>query len=463
MKVSAQEIEPRQVMLEVEVEDERVERALDQAYKRIAQRVRVPGFRPGRAPRPLVERMVGREAILEDAVEHLVPEVYRDVVADQQIKAAGQPSLEVTSTEPLQFKATVPLEPAVQLGDYRSIEVPLDPILADDASVDEVIDRLRQNHATWAPVERPARLGDRVGIDVSATRGERTVMDTRDAEFVLEPSGPEPAIGFSEQLVGLEAGQGREFTLGGSEASRSAEGEEIPATEATNFTVMLHWVKEKQLPELDDEFARTVGEQETIEALRDEIRERIRQTKEQQAREKQREAIVTAAVEGARVEIPPQLVERQARQLLDSLAASLDRQGISVEQYVKFTGKDEDTFRAELMSEGEASLKRSLVLGAIARAEGLSASEDEVREEIRFAAQGAKDSARTARETFARPETRARIESILLSQKGLERLLELTGAAPAQPAETAETAEPSATADLSEAAVGAEASGESHV
>src|SRR5919199_172604 len=200
------------MVLEVEVEEERVERALDQAYKRIAQRVKVPGFRPGRAPRPLVERMVGREAILEDAVEHLVPEVYRNVVEEQQIKASGQPSLEVTSTEPLHFKATVPLEPSVQLGDYRSIEVALEPIIADDASVDEVIDRLRENHATWAPVERAAQIGDRVGIDVTATRGERSIMDTKDAEFVVDPDGPEPATGFSEQIVGMESGQQRNFT-----------------------------------------------------------------------------------------------------------------------------------------------------------------------------------------------------------------------------------------------------------
>ena len=465
MKVSTQEIEQRQVVLEVEVEDERVERALDQAYKRIAQRVKVPGFRPGRAPRPLVERMVGREAILEDAVEHLVPEVYRTVLEEQQIKPAGQPSLEVTSTEPLHFKATVPLEPSVQLGDYRSIEVALEPIIADDASVDEVIERLRENHATWAPVERAAQIGDRVGIDVSATRGERSVMDTHDAEFVLDPNGPEPAPGFSEQIVGLEGGQQRTFTMGGpkegkSEEAESAEGDESAASEPTVFEVTVHWVKEKQLPELDDEFARTVGEQETMEALREEIRDRIRSGKEQQAREKQREEIVKLAVDGARVEIPPQLVERQARQSLDTMASMLDRQGISVEQYLQFTGKDPDEFRSELMSDAESSLKRSLVLEAIAREEGLAASDDEVREEIQLASQSAKDPARTARQAFARPETRSRIETILLTRKGLQRLLELTGAAPADtPAETVEASEPS----VAEEPVAVEATGESHV
>jgi len=192
VKVSAREVEQRQMVLEIEVEDERVQRAMDQAYKRIVSRLNVPGFRKGRAPRPLVERMVGREALFEDAVEHLVPQVYLDALKEQQIDAAGQPSLEVTSTEPLQFKATVPLRPAVELGDYRAITVEAEPIVVEDQEIDDVIERMRAAHATWAPVERAAQIGDRAGLDVQATRLGRTIIDSKDAEFVLDPSGPEP-------------------------------------------------------------------------------------------------------------------------------------------------------------------------------------------------------------------------------------------------------------------------------
>ena len=469
MKVSSQEIGQRQVVLEVEVENERVERALDQAYKRIAGRIKVPGFRPGRAPRPLVERMVGREAILEDAVEHLVPEVYRDVLSEQQIKAAAQPSLEVTSTEPLQFKATVPLEPTVHLGDYRSIDEPLEPAVVDDAEVDEVLGRLRESHATWVPVERAVQVGDRVGLDVKATRGEQTVVDTRDAEFVVDPEGPEPVPGFSNQVVGMEAGQDRTFSLGGvaaatEEGSGGAEESEGAAAQPTSFTVRLHDVKEKQLPELDDEFARAAAEQESLDRLREEIRTRLLSCKEAQAREKQREAVLKAAVDQAQVEIPPQLVERQAHQLLQNMAATLDRQGISVEQYLQFTGKDEDTFRSELMSDAESSLRRTLVLEAIAREEGLSVSEDEVREEIQLAARGAKDPKRTARQAFARPETRSRIESILLNRKGAERLFELTGvAAPEAPDGTEQSDEELVESVSPELVEASETSGEINV
>jgi trigger factor len=266
---------------------------------------------------------------------------------------------------------------------------------------------------------------------VKATQGERTVTDSHDAEFVLNPDGPEPAPGFSQQLVGLVAGQERSFTLN---TAQQPEGE-APGT--VDFTVRLHWVKEKELPALDDEFARTVGERDSVERLREEIRDQIRNRKEQQARERQREAILQAAIDQARIEAPPQAIEREANRLLNSMAASLDKQGISIEQYLQFTGKDESQFKSELLSQADGTLKRSLVLEAIAHAEGLEVNEAEVREEIELASQGANDQARTAREALQRPETRARIESIFRTRKGLERLVELGGGTPTEPSAVA--------------------------
>ena len=421
MKVSAREVEQRQMVLEIEVEDERVQRAMDQAYKRIVGRINVPGFRKGRAPRPLVERMVGREALFEDAVEHLVPQVYLDALKEQQIDAAGQPSLEVTSTEPLQFKATVPLRPSVELGDYRSIAVDVDPIVVEDQEIEDVIERMRTAHATWAPVERAAQIGDRAGLDVQASRLGRTIIETKDAEFVLDPSGAEPVPGFSEQLVGMKAGEERSFTLGG-EAS-----EEEDAPPATEFQVRLHWVKERELPAIDDDFARTAGEKETVEELREEIRTQIRQFKESQAREQHAQRAVSQAVEGATVVIPPQLVEREAAHRAEDLQSTLDKRGIRLEQYLQVIGKDEATFRTELLTEAEQTLKRSLVLEAVADAEGLEVSEAEVREELERATQGASDPARTVRQALARPETRASVQAILRSRKAVAHLIELTG------------------------------------
>jgi trigger factor len=423
VKVSAHEAEQRQMVLEIEVDDERLQRALDQAYRRIVGRINVPGFRKGRAPRPLVERMVGREALVEDAVEHLVPQVYQDALKEQQITPAGQPSVEVTSTEPLQFKATVPLEPSVTVGDYQSVAVNREPVVVEAQEVEDVIDRMREAHATWAPVERAAQVGDRAGLDVHATRLGRTIIDSKDAEFILDPGGSEPIPGFSEQLVGMQADEERSFSLGG----EASDEEEAPP--ATEFTVHLHWVKERELPVLDDEFAKLVGEKETLEELRQDIEDQIRRHKESEAASRYQDEAIQQAVDGASVVIPPQLIEREAQHQAHELESVLDRRGIGLEQYLRVIGKDDEAFRSDLLAEAEQTLKRSLVLEAVADAEGLEIDEAELRAEIERAAQGGRDPVRMTREALARPETRARVRAVLRGRKAVERLVELSGGA----------------------------------
>jgi trigger factor len=419
VKVTAQEIEQRQIVLEIEVEDERLQSALEQAYKRIANRINVPGFRRGRAPRPLVERMVGREAIVEDAVEKLVPEAYRDALKEQDISPAGQPAVEVTSTEPLQFKATVPLQPMIELGDYTSIDIAPDPVNVEQQEIDDFIQRLREGHLTWTPVERAAQVGDRIGMAVESRHGDRPAMNNQDVEFILDPTGPEPVKGFSEELVGLEAGQEKSFSLGGEE-----EG-----SEPTSFIVKVEWVKEKELPALDDEFAALVSDKETVDQLLEEVRTHLTNTKELGARERHRDAVVQAAVDQARVEIPPQMINRQASIALNNMASTLQRQGISLEQYLQYTGRDEEAFRTEMLAEAEQTLKRHLVLEALGKAEALEVADDEVRAEVVAGAQSSKDPDRTAREALASAETRERIEHLIRSRKAIDRLVEISGGA----------------------------------
>jgi trigger factor len=420
VKVSAQEIEQRQMVLEIEVDDERLQRALEQSFKRFANRVNVPGFRRGRAPRVLVERMVGRESIVEDAVKQLVPQVYQDALKDQQINPSAQASYEVTSIEPLHFRATVPLQPKVELGDYRSIKVDPEPVLIEDAEVDAVLSRWRESHATWAPVERPVASGDRVGLDVFGSRGQRTIIDSRDAEFVVDPDGPQPVPGFSSQLVGAATGQELSFQLlASSDASEPSE--------PIDFAVKIHWVKERELPALDDEFAQSAGEWETLTELRASLLDDIGRHKRAESRARQRELVLKLAVEQATVEVPPQLIERQANFLLDSMTARLDKQGLSLEQYLQITGKDEEAFRAELRAEAIDALHRTLVLNTISEAEDLEPTEREVQEEIELASRNAEDPARLSRAALESAESRSRIVQVLRTRKVVDRLMELAG------------------------------------
>jgi len=441
VKVAAQEIENSQVVLDIEVEDERLQKAVDQAYRRIVNRINVPGFRKGKAPRALVERMVGREALVEDAVEHLVPEVVEAAVKEQELKMVARPRLEVISTQPLQVKATVPVQPTVELGDYQSLTIDREEAAVDDDQVSAVIDRLRDSHATWEPVERAVALGDRVVIDLRGEVGEEVILDSTDAEYIVDPEGPEPAPGFANQLVGMATGDEREFELTLPDDYRNRELQGQPA----HFTVSLHEVKERRLPELDDELASTVStEYETAEQLRDSVRGQLLDRERQERQHAHEQAVLQAVIDQAKVQIPPQLVEAEAQRLLETFAGSLDRQGISVEQYLRFTNKSEPQFRAELMAQGEQSVRQTEVLDAVARQEGLEATDDEIREEIARASSTPADVERLSHSIFDSPEAKERVASIVRRHKAVRYLMETIGGVSREPEPPA--AEPAAIA-----------------
>ena len=445
MKVSTQEIEKSQVVLEVEVEPPRLERAMDQAYRRMAGRLKVPGFRPGKAPRPLVERMVGRESLLEDAIEHLVPEVYREAIDQENLYPIEEASFEVVEAEPLKFKATVPVRPAVQLGDYRALRRELTTPEVTDEQVDHVINQLRESHATWVPVERPVQLEDRVAMDVHGAVDEKVILDRQNVEYVVRGESDRPMPGFAEQLVGMAAGDEKTFTLA---VPADFEDAEIAGKQAT-FTVKVHWVKEKQLPELDDAFASSVGTFSTLDEVKQEVRGELQARAEANARQELQEGLINEVVEGATLELPPQAIEKQAERLRQQLASSLDRQGITVEQYRQLTGKSPAEFEAELEADARRELTRLFVLDEIAKAEQIEVDPVEVETEIRKAAGEGPEARRLVREALARRETRARVEAAIRERKTIARLVEMaTGATDGETAEPtaapSEAAEPAA-------------------
>jgi trigger factor len=429
VKVSTQEIEKSQVVVEIEVDPPRLERAMDQAYRRMAGRLKVPGFRPGKAPRPLVERMIGRESLLEDAIEHLVPEVYREVVDQEDLYPIEEPSFEVVEAEPLKIKATVPVRPTVQLGDYRSLRRELTPPEVTDEQVDNVISQLRESHATWVPVERAVQLEDRVAMDVHGTVDEKVILDRRDVEYVVRGESERPMPGFAEQLVGMSAGDEKSFTLA---VPADFEDADLAGRQAA-FTVKIHWVKEKQLPELDDAFASSVGTFATLDELKQEVRGELQARAEATARQELQEGLIDEIVAGASLELPPQAVEKQAARLRQQLASSLDRQGISLEQYRQLTGKSAAEFEAELEADARRELTRLFVLDEVAKAEQIAVDPVEVETEIRRAAGEGADGRRLVREALARRETRARVEAAVRERKTIAHLVDMaTGAADGQ-------------------------------
>ena len=424
MKVATQEIENRQVVLDIEVEDEQVEKAVDQAYRRIVQRLNVPGFRKGKAPRALVERMVGREALLEDAMEHLVPQVVQDAVKQEDIKMVARPTLEVISAQPLQVKATVPVAPKVELGDYKSLSIALETPEIDDEQVDGVVERLRDANATLEPVERPVRVGDRISMDVTATVGNTVVIESKDAEFVVDPEGFQPAPGFADEIVEIEPEGEKTFTLNLPDDWRNAEQAGQPA----DFTVRVHWVKEKKLPELDDAFVSTVGsEHETIEELRGAIRDDLSARQETTLRNEHADNVIQAVVDQATIEVPPQLVEEEADRIAQEYARSLERQGIPLQQFLRFTQKSEDDFRAEMLAQGAKNVQRTELLNAVAVAEGIEPSDDEIRAELERDLAGEANAERIIRDALRSPVVRERVAGILRRRTAARMLMATVG------------------------------------
>lgn len=424
MKVAAQEIENSQVVLDIEVEDERLERAVDQAYRRIVQRINVPGFRKGKAPRALVERMVGREALVEDAVEQLVPQVVEDAVKQQELVMVARPNLEVISTEPLQVKATVPVQPKVELGDYKSLSIEATPAEVTDEQVDRVISRLQESNATYEPVERGVELTDRISMDITATSGETTIMETKDAEYVVDPDGIQPAEGFAEALVGQNPEETKTYTLKLPEDYRNKE---LAGQDAV-FTVTVNWVKAKVLPPLDDDFASVVGtEFESMDALRTAIQENLSAREEHERRMAHEELVVNSVVDQASLDLPPQLVEEEAGRLVQQLAQNLERQGIPLQTYLRFTQKTEEQFRVEMMAQAERSVRRSEVLNAVALAEGVEITDDEIHEQLTLSMDDSNESRKLIRDSMRRPMVKERIAASMRRDRAVRLLLETVG------------------------------------
>lgn len=418
MKVTKEKIPESQIVLTIEVPQERLQGALDSAYRKLARRARIPGFRPGKAPRAIIERHYGRDAVMDEALDKLVPEVYREAVeGDGDIEPIDLPRLQVETVEPLVVKATIPVKPTVVLGDYRSVRLPREPVAVPAEQVDEVIQDLRRRYATLEPTDRPAQWNDVVRADLHAWVGSRTLVDEEDAEFRLAEGRIVSLPGFAEHVLGASKGSVLEFDL--------PVPEDIPderiAGQRCRYRVAVKEVKQEVLPELNDDFAREVGEGfPSLQALRERVEADILRGEEERAERDYHARVLDEVVKGATVEFPPVLVERELERLIhDHLGPRSSRS--SFEQYLRQIGKTEEEFIAELRPVAEERVRRSLVLTAVAEAEHLSVEDAEVDAEIeRMAAAGPQ--ADEFRELFASGSGRSAVRRSMLTRKSLERL-----------------------------------------
>jgi len=431
LKVNTEKMENCQAVLTIEVEEERVERSLKEAAQRISKRTRIPGFRAGRAPYHIVERMVGKEAVFDEALEELGSQVYREALEESELEPIDRTEMEVVEREPLTLKMTVPLKPEVELGDYQSIHVEPQEVKVEEEEIEKVLTALREERGEWVPVEREAQEGDLLTLDVEGRADGERVVGAEEQEYILRLGAEVPVKGFPESIEGMKAGEEREFTL----AYPVTHPRDELAGRKVEFRVHLLGLKGKNLPPLDDEFAKTVGDFESLKELRERVESVLRARAETRERERVAEEVLTAMTDQAKIAYPPTVLERQLGSMIENYGKAVARQGFTLSRYLEVVGKSEEELRGELRPQAEERLKKTLVFSKFTEEEGIAVEEEEVDQEVDEIADSYGDQAEEVKKALLSPEPQRSIRSRLFSQKALERLVEIGTATPEEEAE----------------------------
>ena len=435
MNITPEEVVDRQTVLEVQLEDEDLSPYLDRGYSRLVQRTAIPGFRKGKAPRAILERYLGKESLLNEAMDYMVTDVAERAIAEQELEAAGAPRIELLEIEPVKLKVTVALTPLVDLGVYKDIRLEDKPVEVGEADVDNRIQNMLKESAPWEPVERPVKLGDMVTMNVVGTVENSTILDKDDLVYVADEESLLPFPGFSKQLKGAKVSVSKEFELKIADDHTDAR----LAGKQARFDVMVSEVKEQKLPDLDDEFAKGAGEgYESVAALREAIGKEIDQEARSAQQAQFREATLEELSKLATVELPPLLVEHEVEHMVSRRDRFVDQLNIRKDDYLRFTGKTEDEIREEMRENAVERLTRSYALSTLAEQEGVDISSEEIDEEIqRLGASEDPEKGRIADQDMDSEQVRTGIRETLLVEKALERLTSIAkGEVPGPSGET---------------------------
>jgi trigger factor len=422
--------------MKVEVETAEIDASLEHAYHHVVKEVAIPGFRKGKTPRAVLEQYVGKEALRKEALEELVPELCMKIIEEQKLEVVAQPQVEILQQDPVVFKATFSLRPEVELGDYRSIRIEKQAVEVGDSEVDDFMQKLRERHGDWAPASRAANFEDMVIIDV--TQGEKggEAKSHEGQQVLLVKDSILPLPGFSEHLVGMAVGDEKEFTLSYAEDCKIKElaGKEFV------FKVKLNEVKEKHLPELDDEFAKSLGEgMDTIDGLRKYAADGLKKAAEDRATKEHEGNVLEAVVNSAaRIEYPPIIVEQEINSLMRDRDMALRERG-GLRNYLKTIKKTEEQLREELRPRAVEQVRHDLVLGKVAEEEKITVDPAEIEADIEKMMKGAGEGNEKLEELFGTPQARQVVENRMIAQKTVQRLVDIAmGNAASEPEQKAE-------------------------
>jgi len=439
VKTEVTELPDSRVRVEVEVPADLVGRGLQRAARGLAKEMRMPGFRKGKAPPSLVIQRLGFGTVLQDAIRESLPDWYEQGLLSSGISPVGDPSIEIVSApeaegEPLEFKFEIGVRPPAKLGEYKGLEVGKAEAEPTDEIVDREVERIREGFTKLEPVERSAADGDVLLVDFEGLRDGKAFEGGKANDYLLELGGGQLIEGFEEQLTGAEAGEERKVEV---TFPDDYQAEELAGEDAV-FTVEVKEVREKVLPELDDDFASEASEFETLEELRADIAKRVSEAVDERAEQDFRVAAVDAAVDAATVEMPDALVQARAEERWDRVERQLAARGMDPNAYLQMQGKTREELLEESKPDAERELKREAVLAAIAEAEAIEVSEEEMVEALAHTAEHERTTPEKLLERLRENGRDAMVREDIAVRKAIDLIAESAKPIPLEQAEARE-------------------------
>jgi len=417
MKVTAEKMERCQAALSIEIEPGELEESRTAAYHRLVNKTSIAGFRKGKAPRAILEQHLGRDTLTQEALEHLIPQLYKQAVESQGLEPIASPQIEITQDDPVVFRATLPLKPKVELGDYHSTRLKPEPVAIGDKEVEAALEGIRHEQAVLRPVDRPVQFDDFVTLDIEANIEGTPILSHKGVTYEVSRNSALPLPGFADNVAGMEKNQEKVFTLS---IPKDHRVEKFSGKECL-CKASVSEVKEQELPELGDELAQSMGH-DSLVSLREKVAADLTARAEEKSQADLRQRALVALVELSSVDYPPILEQREIEQLLQDEARRFGY--IQVEDFIKRTGKTREELEQQLQPVAKKRVANALVLDKVAEHEGIEISPAEVDNRVEEVQKNSADKEKV-QQFLSLPQVRESIEQSLRTDKTLDRLVQI--------------------------------------
>ncbi len=416
MKITQDDIEQCQTVLHIELDEEDIDPYLNKAYKKVVSRVNIPGFRKGKAPRSIIEQYFGKESLINEELDSMLPELTSKAISQQELDIVGMPSISLEKMDPISFSATVPLTPSIDLGDYSSIRVKRKSTRITKKVIDERIEQLRTSVAAWEPADRKIQTGDMVSANIVGVHNDDEVINEPDGVYLVSEEIERPFPGFANKLIGLESDKPSTFEL---DIPKDFNDEKL-AGNTISFNVTVKDIKERILPEVTDEFAQSLGaEYEDLDSLKSEIRKSLKSEAEAEAIRDFRENIISELINTATIELPPLLVQLESEHMVNEQERMVQQANMVLDDYLQSIGTTREQLIEESRTEAVNRLNRSFILSKLADIEEVEVSNEEIETRIEELFADSEENLPNASQTI---EMKDYLERSMKMEKTIERL-----------------------------------------